>query len=90
MKLSRMPAWPFGVASAFAALLAAWFWVVAASTASLRFGHCGPATADATDEYCQVAAKVLYQSYWAAALAIVLAVVAIWVKVRRHEHGVGA
>jgi hypothetical protein len=90
MNISRFPVWPIGVASALAGLASAYLWVVAASTASLRFGHCGPATADAPEQYCQVAVRVLHQSYGVGLLALVLAVVAIWVRAGRRKRGVGA
>jgi hypothetical protein len=89
MILSRVPAWSFGVAAALAGLVAAYLWAAAVSTASLRFGYCGPATADAPEQYCRVAVRVLHQSYWAGLMAAVLAVLAIVVKVRRRKHGVG-
>jgi len=90
MSFSRVPAWPFAVASALAAFGAAYLWVGAVSTASLRFGHCGPATSDAPEQYCRVAVKVLHQSYGVALLAVVLGVVAIVIRAKRSKRGVGA
>jgi hypothetical protein len=90
MRLTKLPAWPFGVASALAAFVAAFLLVAAVSTASLRFGYCGPATADAPEQYCQVAVRLLHQSYVVGLLAVVLGVVAVWAWAKRRKRGVGA
>lgn len=89
MTFPRLPAWPFGAASGLAGLVAAYLWVAAVSTASLRFGHCGPATADAPEQYCRVAVRVLHQSYWLGLLALALAILAIWVRTSRRKRGAG-
>jgi hypothetical protein len=90
MKLARLPLWPFWVASAIAGLLAAFLYVAAVSTASLRYGYCGPAVADAPEQYCRVAVRVLHQSYAVGLLAAVLVVLATLLTLKGRKRGVEA
>jgi uncharacterized membrane protein len=55
----------------------------AAATASLRFWYCGPSTLDHQDPSCQIATKLLFASYGTALVGVALAILTLWLYVRR-------
>lgn len=57
--------------------------VTAVTTASLRFGDCGPSHVGASDPYCRVGAQWLLASYVVLSMALVLATIALWLRARR-------
>ena len=77
--------WLFGLSAIGTAAAAAYLFLSAVATASLRFGYCGPTSLDAAEQYCRVGMRLLYISYAVGALALVLAVVAFWLFRRRRK-----
>ena len=71
--------------SAAIGLLGLWWLLSAHATAHLRFGHCGITSLDHPEAYCQVAMRLLYQSYATLSAAVVLFVAAIYIG-RHPEH----
>jgi hypothetical protein len=55
----------------------------ATATASLRFWYCGPSSLDHPEPACQIATKLLLASYGAALVGIALAILTLWLHVRR-------
>ena len=71
-----------GMSAIVSALAAGYLFVSATATASLRFGYCGPSSLDHLDPACSIATKLLYASFGIAALALLLAVLTLWVYTR--------
>ena len=65
--------------------LAAYLFLSAITTASLRFWYCGPTSLEHTEPACRVGTKLLLMSYGVGVLALALAAVAIWIHWRRYK-----
>ena len=85
MRLHRIPIWPIVLASLLVACCAAYLWVGAISTASLRFGECGPADGSSSDPYCLVASDLHQQSLLVLGVAALFAVAAVGLKIHRRK-----
>ena len=73
-----------------AAIAAVWVGLSALTTASLRFGQCGPSSLAAAEAYCQAGARLLYVAYGLGALALVTGVLALWIRRRASRPGLRA
>ena len=85
MSISRFPIWPIVLMAVLAGGGAAYVWVGAISTASLRFGECGPADASSPDPYCRVAANLLDKSLLLFAAAVFFAIAAGALNIYKHR-----
>lgn len=92
MKRPRPPLGFFvsAIVSVGAAIAAVWVGLSAVTTASLRFGQCGPSSLAAVEAYCQAGARLLYIAYGLGALAIVTGVLALWIRRRASPTGLRA
>lgn len=62
---------------------AGYMFLSAIATASLRSWYCGPSALDHEKAACQIATKLLLASYGTAALGVALAILTLWLHVRR-------
>ena len=60
------------------AATAAYLFLSAVTTASLRFGYCGPTSLSHVDPTCRVGEALLLWSYAFGAITVLLAVAALW------------
>jgi len=79
----RIPTWLFGAASLATALAAGYVFLSAVSTASLRFGACGPTSLDHAEQYCRVGTQLLQFSYALGVCALFLVGLTVWLSRRR-------
>lgn len=89
MKRPRPPLAFFAgaILSLGAAIAAVWVGLSAVTTASLRFGQCGPSSLASAEAYCQAGARLLYIACGLGALAIVTGVLALWIRRRASRPG---
>ena len=71
-------AWLLAIGSFGCAAAAGYVYLSAVTTASLRFGDCGPSALDAADPYCRVGMRLLHVSYGLGSAALILGVSALW------------
>ena len=83
----RIPTWLFGAAALATALAAAYVFLSAVSTASLRFGACGPTSLNHAEQYCRVGTQLLLFSYALGVCALFLVGVTVWLFRRRRSPG---
>lgn len=83
--LRTIPAsfWIAGLATLAAFGAASYMFLSAIATASLRFWYCGPSSLEHEKAACQIATKLLLASYGTAALGVALAILTLWLHVRR-------
>jgi hypothetical protein len=81
----RIPTWTFGLASGLSAVAAAYIFLSAIATASLRFAYCGATTLEAPEQYCRMGTKLLYLSFALGALTLALVAVTLWLFWRRRK-----
>jgi hypothetical protein len=83
--LRTIPAsfWIAGLATLAAFGAAGYMFLSAIATASLRFWYCGPSSLEHEKAACQIATKLLLASYGTAALGVALAILTLWLHVRR-------
>jgi len=79
----RIPTWLFGAASLATAIAAAYVFLSAISTASLRFGACGPTSLDHAEQYCRVGTHLVLLSYALGVCALFLFGLTVWLSRRR-------
>lgn len=79
----RIPTWLFGAAALATALAAAYVFLSAVSTASLRFGACGPTSLNHVERYCRVGTQLLLFSYALGVCALFLVGLTVWLFRRR-------
>jgi hypothetical protein len=77
-----MPTAIAGISTLLAGAVAAFLFVSAVSTASLRFGHCGATTLDHADPYCRVGEKLLLLSYASGTVSVLLGILTLWLYTR--------
>jgi membrane protein implicated in regulation of membrane protease activity len=82
---SRRVVWVLAISSALAAAGAAYLFLSAIATASLRFWYCGPTSLDHPEAACRIGTKLLLLSYVVGVLAAALAAAAIWLHWRRRK-----
>ena len=72
-----------GVSTLIATVASGYFFVSATATASGRFWYCGASSLDHVDPTCRVGTELLLIFYATGLLAIGLAVLTLWLHVRR-------
>ena len=77
--------WVLLISAAVTMALAAYLFLSAIATASLRFGYCGPTSLEHAQPACRVGTKLLLVSYGVGGLALALALMAIWIHWRRYQ-----
>jgi hypothetical protein len=83
MSRARIPTWLFFVCSGALCFVAFLMFATAVSTASLHFGHCGPSSLSAPEQYCRGASQLLIASYIVLLVSVVFAGAAIWLRIKR-------
>jgi hypothetical protein len=83
MTLARIPTWFFTVTSVTLGFIASLMVVVAFSTASLHFAHCGPSDLSSPEQYCRGASQLLIAGYVVFLASVVFAAAAGWLWVKR-------
>jgi hypothetical protein len=84
----RIPTSLFGAASVASALATAYVFLSAVTTASLRFGSCGPTSFDHAEQYCRIGRQLLLFSYALGAFTLLLVGVTVWLSRRRRKGSV--
>ena len=80
----------WAIVSLGASIAAVWVGLSAVTTATLRFGQCGPSSLDAAQAYCQAGARLMYVAYGLGVLAVVAGVRALWIRRRAARSGLRA
>lgn len=83
MTLARMPTWFFAITLVTLGFIASLMVVIAFSTASLHFAHCGPSDLSLSEQYCRGASQLLIVGYAVFLASVVFAAVAVWFWLKR-------
>jgi hypothetical protein len=83
MTLARIPTWFFVITSVTLGFIASLMMVVAFSTASLRFAHCGPSDLSSPEQYCRGAAQLIIAGYAVFSASVVFAAAVVWLWFKR-------
>ena len=75
--------WTAGISTLIATVTSGFLFLSATATASGRYWFCGPSSLDHVDPSCRVGTQLLFAFYGTGALAIGLAVLTLWLHVRR-------
>ena len=86
MRRSFPVIWFLCASCAVSAAGAAYLFVSAMATASLRFWYCGPTSLDHVEPSCRIGTRLLLTSYGVGSFSAVLAVIAIWLWRRQNRN----
>lgn len=83
MSLLKIPTWFFFACAAVLSSIGLLVVTTAFSTASLRFGRCGPSSLSAPEQYCRGASQLLIAGYGVLLASIAFAGVAFLFRIKR-------